>query len=145
MSTIFRGELQLLRWSDTSTGGATVTFQLADVADLDAFKDLTLAKKGMAGQRIAAIMAQVTDDVEQPPEEKQRPGMLCIMACNFCAAPDFIDWAIGVTGNADDAKAFVLSTCGIDSRKKLDTDKAAAMRFHSLIREPYMKYKGATA
>lgn len=145
---IFRGELQLLRWSDTSTGGATVTFQLADVRDLDAFKDLTLAKKGMAGQRIAAIMAQVDDDVEQAPapvEPKQRPGELCIMACTFCADPKFWEWADKrseeVIEGESGAKQFILDMCGVLSRKELDQHQTAADRFHKLIRLPFMAWR----
>jgi hypothetical protein len=144
---IFHGELQLLRWSETSTGGATVTFQLSDVGDLDGFKDLTLAKKGMAGQRIAAIMAQVEDDVEQAPAPaapKQRVGELCVMACTFCADEQFQYWAHTQCGECQteaEAKAFVLETCRITSRKHLDTEPMAAERFHSLIRAPYMAHR----
>ena len=137
---IFRGELQLLRWSETSNQGATVTFQLADVRDLDAFKDLTLAKKGMVGQRIAAMMAHVEDDVEQAPEPiAPKSGMLCIMACNFCADPVF--WAWANVANEAEAKLFTLGRCRISSRKSLDTNLAAAAEFHALIREPYMAYR----
>lgn len=147
--TIFRGELQLLRWSETSTGGATVTFQLSDVADLNGFKDLTLAKKGMAGQRIAAIMAQVDDDVEQAPAPvaaKQQPGMLCIMACTFCADQQFWLWCARrpeFTGGEEGAKAVILNVCGVVSRKELDTQPTAATRFHKQIREPFMAWKAA--
>jgi hypothetical protein len=141
--TIFRGELQLLRWAETSTGGATVTFQLADVGDLDRFKDLTLAKKGMAGQRIAAIMVQVEDDVEQsaPVAPKVKPGELCIVACTFCDDPLFWEWAGQVSKGM--AKQFLLSECGINSRKDLDTNKIAATRFHTLIREPFLAWRAA--
>lgn len=143
--TIFRGELQLLRWSETSTGGATVTFQLPDVRDLNGFKDLTLAKKGMAGQRIAAIMVQVEDDIEQTqPVPKQRIGDLCLMACTFCADPDFQHWAHTQNGECQteaEAKQFILDVCLIDSRKELDADKTAGALFHTAIREPYLKWK----
>ena len=140
--TIFRGELQLLRWSETSTGGATVTFQLPDVSDLNGFKDLTLAKKGMAGQRIAAIMVAIEDGAEQtfaPVSPEKKPGQLCIMACTFCADPLFHEWSGMATDDA--AKYFILSACRIDSRKKLDTDKEAGDRFHSHIRIPYMAWR----
>lgn len=151
--TIFRGEMQLLRWSDTSTNGATVTFQLADVRDLDKFKELTLAKKGMAGQIIAAIMVKVDDEPAPEvapaaaPEPKTKPGELCIMACTFCAMRDFRDWASNWASNPvlveseEDAKSFILETCGVTSRKELDTDKMAAIRFHTVIREPFLRWK----
>jgi len=145
--TIFRGELQLLRWSETSTGGATVTFQLSDVGDLNGFKDLTLAKKGMAGQRIAAIMVPVEDEQEQSVKVEQKPGMLRIMACKFCTDQKFYEWgaSLGVDPIAgeDDAKRFILRECGVSSRRDLDTDAEAAKRFHKLIREPYVAWRGA--
>lgn len=143
---LFSGELQLLRWSDTSTGGATVTFQLSDVKELDRFKDLTLAKKGMAGQRIAAVMMQYEDDVEPPAPvvERVKPGMLCIMACTFCADPEFQRWAhtqFGECQSEAEAKQFILNVCGVLSRKELDTEPSAAKRFHAQIREPFMAWK----
>lgn len=143
-AVIFRGELQLLRWSETSNQGATITFQLSDVRDLDAFKDLTMAKKGMAGQRIAAMMAHVADDVEPTPEPKQRPGELCIMACTFCADKQFWLWCAtrnDFTGGEEGAKLVILNTCGVQSRKEIDTNKTAMARFHTLIREPFIKWR----
>jgi hypothetical protein len=118
-----------------------VTFQLSDVADLNGFKDLTLAKKGMAGQRIAAIMVQVDDDVEQeaPPASKQKPGELCIMACTFCADPQFLVWS--GTQTEVEAKKFILSACQIQSRKELDTDPAAAELFHKHIRAHFIAWR----
>ena len=145
--TIFRGEMQLLRWSETSTGGATVTFQLADVGDLNGFKDLTMAKKGMAGQRIAAIMVPVEDEQDLAPEHpapvepKQKPGDLCIVACNYCKDPAFLRWVGAIHPNG--ARQFILDKCLIKSRKDLDTDKMAATRFLTLIREPYMAWRAA--
>lgn len=137
---VFQGEVQLLRWSDTSTQGATVTFQLADHGDLERFKSMTLAKKGMAGQRLAVVMVEIGDD-EQPVAQapKVRPGELCVMACTFCADPKFWKW----TGMPDEsaAKELVLGKCGVQSRKELDTNKMAATRFHTLIREPFMTWR----
>lgn len=147
---LFRGELQLLRWSETSNQGATITFQLSDVRDLDAFKDLTLAKKGMAGQRIAAIMQQVEDDVEPPfdvtpYQPKARPGELCIMACTFCADPKFWEWADKISEEPiegeNGAKQFVLDMCGVLSRKELDMFPTAAANFHRIIRAPYLAWR----
>ena len=138
---VFQGEVQLLRWSDTSTQGATVTFQLADHGDLDRFKSMTLAKKGMAGQRLAVVMVEIGDD-EQPVEQsesKQKPGDLCIVACNYCKDPAFIRWVGAIHANG--ARQFILDKCLVKSRKDLDADKMAATRFHTLIREPFMAWR----
>jgi hypothetical protein len=157
MTHLFKGELQLLRWSETSNQGAVVTFQLSDVRDLDAFKDLTLAKKGMAGQRIAAMMMLVDDldaaieDAETVyvayEEPKNKPGDLCIMACKFCADTNFHYWVYSVCMNRclceEDAKQFILRTCNTTSRKYLDTDHAAKHIFLTEIRAPFLEWKEA--
>ena len=133
--TIFKGEMQLLRWSETSAGGATVTFQLANPADLEGFKDITAAKKGMAGQILAAMI--VTVDAEA--EKKQKPGELCIMACNFCLDPRF-QKLIGAHDELDAAE-LIKENCGIKSRKELDGNEKAARIFMEKFRGPYMELK----
>lgn len=143
MTPAFQGEVQLLNWSETHNGGAKIVLQLADAADLEAFKVMTVRKGKVAGQRLATVMVEIGDDERpiEPAAPTQRPGMLCVMACAFCADRLFQDWSVGATGNESDAKEFILDTCGIDSRKKLDTDKEAARLFHTLIREPYLEWR----
>jgi hypothetical protein len=145
----FKGEVQLLRWSETSNQGATVTFQLADPSELERFKTMTLAKKGMVGQRLAAVMVEVGDDekpIEQP-APKQKPGELCILACTFCADKEFWKWADwereDPCTNEAEAKQFILDKCGITSRKELDTSIAAAKVFHEEIRKPFVAWRSA--
>lgn len=58
-------ELMLLRWAESSTGGASITFLLPSAADLEPFKAMTTAKGGKAGQRFMAALALLGDD-EQP-------------------------------------------------------------------------------
>lgn len=143
----FQGEVQLLNWSETHNGGAKIVLQLADAADLEAFKAMTVRKGKVAGQRLAVVMVEIGDDEQPVPqrEAKPQPGMLCIMACTFCADLRFQDWAdsLGDTRIEDeeDAKDFLLRECGVESRKELDTNKIASTRFHTLIREPYMKWR----
>lgn len=95
-----------------------------------------------------AALAQGVNIEPQEPEPQQKPGQLCIMACKFCADPDFQDWlntfGDGPTVNTEtDAKVIVCEMCGIDSRKELDTNKYAATRFHTLIREPFMAWRAS--
>ena len=69
---------------------------------------------------------------------------LCIMACVFCRDPKFQFWArlqCGELLTEDDARDFICDTCGIASRKDLDTNPAAAEKFHKLIREPFLAWK----
>lgn len=163
--TVFEGEVQLLRWSETSNQGATITLQLSNPDDLERFKVMTLAKGKQAGQRLMAAMVEVGDDeqpVTQPkpgitcskgPSEpvlsaaKEKPGPLCVMACNFCADPMFWQWIEdGETfpvNSADDAKEFIFRICRIQSRKELDQNSFAESVFHAEIRKPFMAWRDA--
>lgn len=155
IQTVFDGEVQLLRWSETSNQGATITLQLSNAADLERFKLMTLAKGKQAGQRLMAAMVEIGEDeqpVAQPEKQSQepkaKPGELCIMACTFCADPVFRRWITevfnprGVICNTEEgAKDFILETCEIDSRKKLDQFSSAAHAFHTEIRKPFLEWK----
>lgn len=143
----FQGEVQLLNWSETHNGGAKIVLQLADSGDLERFKAMTVRKGKQSGQRLAVVMVEIGDDEQPVMQEapKARPGDLCIMACTFCDDPDFQDWANRRVAYSvltrDEAKRFVLETCGVESRKQLDFDRMAATRFHTLIREPFLAWR----
>lgn len=70
---------------------------------------------------------------------------LCIMACIFCRDPEFKQWAeqMSMEPVKTDAAAqkFIQAKCGVESRKDLDTNKAAAERFHVQIRIPFGAWK----
>lgn len=74
---------------------------------------------------------------------------LCIMACVFCRDAFFKEWVrrshrpIGSTVTEADAKDFILTACGIESRNELDTNSEAAERFHALVRVPFLAWKEA--
>lgn len=40
----------------------------------------------------------------------------------------------------DEAAEFIRCVCGIETRKMLATDQAAALRFHTLLRKPYVAW-----
>ena len=58
----FQGELWLLGWRESHSGGATVTFQLSDPSELDAFRRMTVSKGKVAGQRLACVLVEIQDD-----------------------------------------------------------------------------------
>jgi hypothetical protein len=78
------------------------------------------------------------------PEQKQRPGELCVMACTFCADKKFWHWIDSENGtqtiNEEDAKEYILHVCGINSRKELDRNIEAAATFHQKIRIPFLEW-----
>lgn len=144
----FAGEVQLRRWSESSTQGVQVTFALADSADLDKFK-------GLDGKRFMAVLVQIGDD-EQPVlntpktgDLKQREplGDLCWRAVQWCKEPEF--WAFlkqticnpgSEISNETDARYVVQAVCCVESRKELDTNPEAARKFNQLIRGPYQRH-----
>ena len=79
------------------------------------------------------------------PEQKTKVGQLCLMACTFCADPNFLGWITDETSfdadNEAEAKNFILRVCAIESRKELDTNPRAANTFHSQIRIPFLAWK----
>ncbi|KRC36251.1 hypothetical protein [Acidovorax sp. Root219] len=140
----FAGEVQLRRWSESSTQGVQVTFALADSADLDRFK-------GMDGKRFMAVLVQVGDDEEPvPPGESKAPreklGDLCFRAVHWCRDAGFQAWLAMRSGCApeqmteDRARQFILTTCRVGSRKDLDTDPLARQLFNDRIRAPYHRH-----
>lgn len=70
---------------------------------------------------------------------------LCIMACVFCRDPQFWAWADinsnYVIDSANAAKQFILDKCQVKSRNELDSNEAAAQRFHILVRAPFLAWK----
>ncbi len=145
----FQGEIQLRRWSESSTQGVQVTFALADTDDLGKFR-------GLEGKRFMAVLVQLGDD-EQPvapaignpisPQPRERLGDLAWRAVQWCKDPEF--WCFlsqnycaedGGVYDENGAKSLVQIKCGVTSRKELDTSHEAARKFNQLIRGPYHKH-----
>lgn len=155
----FAGEVQLRRWSESSTQGVQITFALADASDLERFR-------GMEGKRFMAALVQVGDD-EQPvnpveshqiKKDREPLGDLCWRAVQWCRDQEFAVfihgvfyklWPTGLPGTpvvkeGDSAEPFckfaVQQICGIESRKELDTNPEARRLFNEKIRGPYQKH-----
>lgn len=138
MTPTFQGEVQMRRWSDSSTQGVQVTFALPDSADLEPLKH-------KAGKRFMAVLVEIGDD-EQPVQPKRdMRGPLCREACDLCANESFQKWIIAAADFRCDpsealARTVILGWCGIESRKDLDTVATAASKFVTLVRGPFMRY-----
>lgn len=146
----FQGEIQLRRWSESSTQGVQVTFALADTDDLGKFR-------GLEGKRFMAVLVQIGDD-EQPVmgnpistdlgnptsgKQRERLGDLAWRAVQWCKEPEFIDFLNGQEPGIDsehDAAAYIKRVCGVQSRKELDANPAARSLFNARIRGPYHKH-----
>lgn len=166
---LFHGEIQLMRWSESSTNGATATFWVAP-EDLESFKVMKARAGKTAGQRIACVMMEIGDDeavgglpleAEEPParaEPRAKPvGALGMLAVRWCKDPGFLSWVSNgwqspVLLTEPQAKQLMLSECGVlakygtlASRKHFDVDAHCAERFHELFRVPYLAHLKATS
>jgi len=80
----------------------------------------------------------------QEAASKERPGNLCIMACNFCDDPIFLDWVCEkyhIPNKDFIPKEIICGICGIESRKELDHNAKAAEIFHKNIRKPFIEWR----
>ncbi len=138
MTPTFQGEVQLRRWSESSTQGVQVTFALADADDLEPLKI-------KSGRRFMAVLVEINDD-ETPVQPQSEPiGPLCKWLVMRCAEPEFRAWlssvftAMTIKDEAD-VKALVLDLLGLTSRKELDGNPTAEAKFHQKIRQPYQMW-----
>lgn len=161
MKTAFEGEVQFAGYTDSSRNGPRVTLRLADRDELQRFV-------GLEGKRFMVALVEIGDDgkpVGGGPAEPEtqdaanrrmrgqldampvaKGGPLAMLAGQLCEDPAFQAWMAiryrhAVDRNAPPAKAtaaLVRWVCEVDSRAKLDHDLAAADRFHTYIRKPYL-------
>lgn len=146
----FSGEIMLLGWRESHSGGATVTFQLSDPDDLEPFRRMTVAKGKTAGQRLACVLVEIGDDEQPAPiieteikEDKPKGGELAKLAGIWCNDPRFWDWVsdnFQEVNNTHEAAEWIRKRCDVTSRAELDSDKFARVIFHTVIREPFSAY-----
>lgn len=59
--------------------------------------------------------------------------------------PKFREWLSTETRvdqlTADEAAEVIRHVCQVDSRRRLETDQAAAKRFHTLLRRPFAEWR----
>lgn len=151
MTPTFSGEVQLRRWSESSTQGVQVTFALADADDLEPLKI-------KSGKRFMAVLVEIGDDetpVQYPPgavvpcDKNLKPtfGPLVLWLVVRCREPEF--WAflgnefklgtLTPTSEPDCAER-VKSLLMIDSRKEIDANPELEKLCNDLIRHPYQRW-----
>jgi hypothetical protein len=167
---LFQGELQLMRWSESSNTGATVTFWVHP-EDLESFKLLRVRAGKQVGQRIGTVMVEIGDDeaiVEQPAPtpapttapgavryQKPSIGAMGMLAVRWCKDLEFQRWVADQLGDSNeraseaDCKQFILMESGVvekydpASRKHLDADPACGEAFQANVRGPFMRHLAA--
>lgn len=137
----FSGEVQLRRWSESSTQGVQVTFALADADELEPLK-------AKSGKRFACVLVEIGDDEAPVQQHKEPIGQNCLWAVGRCREPEF--WRfLNASFNADavtneaEAADLVRFLCTVESRRELDTDEASARQFLKQIKGPYQRWLAA--
>lgn len=149
-TAVFAGEARLLRWSESSANGKTVTFEIEDDSPAHPFKSLSVGKSGARfhiiaigigedEQPVAPMPTPVTDNVAQcggteqwspspNPQPKRawvdlRPSQQAGMLCHDPVFWKFLSEIPGTPEISDGAMAAtVLRRClRISSRADLDT------------------------
>lgn len=133
-------EVLLADWQENPNSGAWVKFRLPDETHLEIYRGKYRAgrTKGF-GQRYQMILIEINDDeTPMPPEdETPRPRKLSSIAGALCNDPNFRAWASHTYGDpfpdAEAAAQLIRDTCGVASRRDLDTNKAAAKLFKEIL------------
>lgn len=144
MTPLFSGEVQLRRWSESSTQGVQVTFALADSDDLEPLKM-------KSGRRFMAVLVEVGDDelpVQPIPAsstgQRMPVGTIAMWLVLRCKDPDFWQWLASdlsyTVGNEDQAADAVKHILGVKSRKDVDGSAEVEKAFHAYIRIPYQRW-----
>ena len=127
-----------------SDGSLRITFEFEPRHAASAF-----ALFGPRGRAVAIAALADGSVLERPaePEPAQREpiGDACYRAVQWCKDPEFWEWirytsdgrGFGSCTTESSAKLFIQETCGVQSRKELDTDNEANKAWHREIREPY--------
>jgi len=125
----------LANWKETHSGGATVTFMLADKADLDLFRHMTVKKANMAGQRFAAVLVEIGED-ERPVQQKL--SVQAALMCKSMGFQQFVEFKMGFqldgpAAREKQATDFLRQFCGVESRSELDGNGRSGMLYQQLL------------
>ena len=90
------------------------------------------------GQRYYMVLVQIGDDeMPQQADETPKPRKLSQIAGALCNDPNFRAWASHTYGDpfpdAEAAAQLIRDTCGVASRRDLDTNEAAAKLFKEIL------------
>ena len=136
---VFSAEVQLAGWSQTHNGGIKIVLWLSDDSELEVFRAMTCRKGGTAGQRLMCVMVEIGDD-ELPKSQGKPHTPLFTSAIMLCKDARFQEFVFSVGASVQDgsgpeevAAVHIKEFCGVESRKKLDSDPEAAAMFSRLM------------
>ena len=134
-------DTQLLRWSETSNGGFTITLLCADEDTArEYFRDKTLRKGKQAGQLFSMALEELDEPGNEPAPVPRRlaGGPICQRLVLWCDDVLFQEWC-GAT-NKHAAAVWIKETMGVESRKQIDGNNELEKKFHREIRIPFQEW-----
>lgn len=116
-------------------GTLRITIDVSPIHARDAF--------GLFGAPdVPMVLGRLVMDHERkpdPPEPAEmKGGPLAKLAGMWCNDRYFIEWVASMSVAGPDK--FIKGVCSIESKRELDHDDAAAVRFHEYIRKPYAEW-----
>lgn len=166
----YQGEAMLSNWSETAAAGRKVEFWLpegADAPDEHPFKYYTRRLRGSPGTRFQMVLVEIDDDDKPLPrgtgEAKPRltqggelvGGAIAKHAGRLCKDSDFHEYMMGLDYdgeppevNEEAATTYVREICGVRSRRELDHDRDAQVRYENRVVRPFnhwLESQGGTA
>ena len=148
----YDNEVMLKGWSDSTTGWKVTLWVNTDDEGRHPFM------KFIKGSQFALVTVELDDDngpINQVKRERltraeaRKKYPLAMLAGQLCKNEQFHRWLIEersvvkvMSGQDHLAKKFVVDTCGIESRRELDSNPDAADTFHNSIRKPYLVWLG---
>lgn len=157
---IFKGEVMLAGWTDTSNQGQTIKLWLDDEADRHPFAGYLRRTQKAPGSVFAVILVELSDDespVDQQAEGKvsnaralHAPRKALSSSAHLMVTGEIfvryiretVRFREGVVITPDVAKRYVKDRLGIESLSDLDRDPDKARLFHEVIRRPFARWNG---
>lgn len=134
---VFYGEVSLLDWGESRTTGPWIKLKLQDPTQLDVFRGMDVAEFKKT-QHIFNLILTEEGPLVAPEETEPKGGALSKSAAMFCLDlrfQEFCNETYGTILNETGAVIAVRTKCKVDSRRQLDHDELAKMRFLEMRKE----------
>jgi hypothetical protein len=138
---LYFGEVQLMDFGESRTGGPWIKLRLPNPEDLAIFRGLDIGELKKTGHIFNLILTEEGQLVAEE-EEAQKGGALSQSAALFCkdrSFQEFCNTEYGVQMDEEGARGAILMECGIKSRRELDHNEYAKDSFLE-IRKKFLEW-----
>jgi hypothetical protein len=141
-------------WSHNS--GAVVAFEVADVEMWESFRRMPALAQGkdVEAEEFEVILFRVGEDGQLIDLQKRgkieaieqlKGGAQSVRAARLCMDGEFLDYltaeSLVESTSTETAVKYIKETAEIKSRKELDHDPAALIRFNALVMSPFNRWR----